>query len=312
MNILILGGLGFLGINITKVLLKKGHSVTVADMTTPIPDRKLDGCRYVVCNFNNIAAISSEFDDIDVVIHLISTTLPAKSNIDISDDINTNLIGTVELLKICVERHVGRVIFSSSGGTVYGIPENIPISERHPTNPICSYGIVKLAIEKYLQLFNRLYGLDYCILRISNPYGPYQNYRGSQGSVGIFIWKLLHGETIEIWGDGSVIRDYIYVEDVANAFITAACSEESPIKTFNIGCGQGFSINEILGKLESVLHIKPTIKYTIGRNIDVPINVLDVSLARKHMGWSAKTLLSDGIIKTAEFIAKGKVVKYPC
>jgi UDP-glucose 4-epimerase len=172
MNVLILGGLGFLGINVTKGMLEASHSVTVVDMNMPAKGRKIDGCKYVVCSFDKLSSISSEFDDIDVVIHLISTTLPSTSNENIEHDISSNLLNTIELLHLCVEHNVKRVVFSSSGGTVYGIPDTIPISEDHPTNPICSYGIVKLPIEKYLQLFNRLYGLDYRILRISNPYGP--------------------------------------------------------------------------------------------------------------------------------------------
>jgi len=302
MNILILGGLGFLGVNITKALLEKGHLVTVVDSYFPRQIKRLDGCRYIVSDFKCLNSISTEFDNIDTVIHLISTTLPATSNDDIDKDISTNLLGTIELLRLCVERGVGRVIFSSSGGTIYGIPKTIPIPETHITDPICSYGIVKLSIEKYLQLFYRLYGLDYYILRVSNPYGPYQNYRGKQGSIGVFIWKLLHDEPIEIWGDGSVIRDYIYIEDVANAFVIAVSSEENPIKTYNIGSGKGYSINDIIKEIKSVLQKTPTIKYLPGRNIDVPVNILDVSLANTHLGWSAETSISEGIKKTAEFI----------
>lgn len=302
MKILILGGLGFLGVNVSRGFLLEGHSVTVIDRVVPSDDKKLPGCQYIACDFSNLATISSEFQNVDVVIHLISTTLPATSNLNIKNDISANLIGTVQFLQLCVEQNVKRIIFPSSGGTVYGIPESIPIAETHSTNPICSYGIVKLAIEKYLQLFYRLYGLDYRVLRVSNPYGPHQNYRGSQGSVGIFIWKALKGETIEIWGDGSVIRDYLYVGDMVSAFIAAAYSNQDSPKIFNIGSGQGSSLNDVLYEIEHVLQVKPLVKYTSGRGVDVPINILDVSLAETHLGWKVKSPLSDGIIKTIEFI----------
>ena len=132
------------------------------------------------------------------------------------------------MLEVAQKNNIRKVIFVSSGGTVYGIPQEVPIKESHPTEPICSYGIGKLAIEKYLNLFHLLHGMDYCVLRLANPFGERQRVAAEQGAVTVFLDKALRNEEIAIWGDGSVVRDYFYVGDAVSA-MTKALAYKGPV-----------------------------------------------------------------------------------
>jgi UDP-glucose 4-epimerase len=177
----------------------------------------------------------------------------------------------------------------------------VPIGEDHPTDPISSYGIVKLAIEKYLRLFYHLHGLDYTVLRISNPYGPYQNPVSQQGVISVFLHRIYTGRPITIWGDGSVVRDYLYVSDLIDA-LEAVSRTETEGKVFNIGSGHGVSLQELIGLMTSVLGERPAVEYLPSRALDVPASVLDVSRARRELGWEPKTDLQEGIARTWDWI----------
>ena len=197
---------------------------------------------------------------------------------------------------------VERVVFVSSGGTVYGVPEQIPIPETHPTHPICGYGIHKLSVEKYLHLYEQLHGVPYRVLRLSNPYGIEQVANRPQGVIGNFVYKALHGEPLEIWGDGSVVRDYVYIEDVMDAFLRVA-THEGPARVFNIGSGEGHSIVDIREIIEEAVGRALDVTYGGARDVDVPANVLDVSLARRELRWEAHTPLLAGVSELVRFFA---------
>lgn len=301
MNTLLVGGNGFLGTHLAGRLLENDHSIRIYDRS-PNKFRTLPrSVEYVEGELGNHGLIREALEDVEVVYHFVSTTLPKTSNDDPIYDVRSNLIDTLQLLESCVEAGVRKVVFTSSGGTVYGVPREVPIEEEHPTHPISSYGIVKLAIEKYLHLFHHLHGLDYTALRVSNPYGPYQNPTGQQGAISVFLRRLYEGEPITIWGDGSVVRDYLYVSDVAEALELAATTD-TPIKVFNVGSGRGVSLNELLHLMAEVVGEQPEVQYQPGRPLDVPANVLDVSRVRKALGWSPGTELSEGIARTWEWI----------
>ena len=187
------------------------------------------------------------FKDIDIIVHLASGTLPKSSNDSPKIDVQINLLGSLNVLECAVKNKVSKVVFLSSGGTVYGNPVFTPIAETHPTNPICSYGINKLAIEKYCFLYQQLYGLDTVILRLANPYGERQRLDSGQGVVPVFLGRALRNQPLEIWGDGSTIRDFLYISDVIDA-ITSACLYEADgsQNLFNIGSGKGISLNELI------------------------------------------------------------------
>jgi UDP-glucose 4-epimerase len=260
-------------------------------------DTMVSALEWIEGDFTNPADIQHAVAGCDVIFHLICTTLPKSSNDNPIYDIESNVISTVRLLDAAKENKVKKVVFISSGGTVYGIPRNIPIPETHPADPVCSYGIAKLAIEKYLGLYHYLYGIDYCILRVANPFGEGQRVVSSQGAVAVFLYRALKNELIEVWGDGSVVRDYVYIGDVVDAFLKAMDHTGSP-RTFNIGSGRGYSLNELLEIIESLIgHPVPRI-YKEARTLDVPVNVLDISSAGKFLNWQPRTSFRDGLMRT--------------
>ncbi len=304
MNILILGGAGFIGTHLAGALLQLGHVVRVFDRpSTNMPPRiarhpRLERLEGDILNHDEV---DSALEDMEFVYHLVSTTLPKSSNDNPEYDIETNLVVSVRLLEAAWRRSIRRIVFLSSGGTVYGVPDHVPIPESHPCDPISSYGIVKLAIEKYLHLYRVLHGLDSCTIRLSNPFGEYQRIQSAQGAVGVFLHRAIHGQSIEIWGDGSVTRDYIYVGDVAEALVKML-DYEGRHKTFNIGSGTGMNLNDIIGQIETVLGRSVSRIYKPARRFDVPVNVLDVGLAQRELGWTPRTSFSEGLARTAAWI----------
>jgi UDP-glucose 4-epimerase len=181
----------------------------------------------------------------------------------------------------------------SSGGTVYGSPRAVPVDESHPNDPICSYGISKLAIEKYLFLYQQLYGLNYIALRAANPYGPGQNPYSGQGVIANFVHRMLSKQSIEIWGNGDIVRDYFHVRDLASLTKLALFSTETGV--FNAGSGVGVSINQLIKILGSIIKYQTEIVYKEQRILDVPAIVLDCAAAKRKFGWQAGTSLQDGI-----------------
>ncbi len=256
-------------------------------------------------NFLARSDIEAALNGIDVCFHLISTTIASTSNANPTFDVETNLLGTLQSLKCAVKSGVKRIVFISSGGTVYGVPKTIPISEEHSTYPTSSYGITKLAIEKYLDLYRSLHGLEYVTLRLANPYGVGQRLDAQQGAIAVFLARALRGEEISIWGDGSVIRDYIYVDDAIDAMVRSADVNIQGGCVVNIGAGVGYSINEILSAIEKVTGRRTNKKYVEGRTYDVPANVLDISAAARLLGWTPKISLEEGLLRFSNWIKDG-------
>lgn len=301
MNVLVLGGNGFIGSHLVDKLLKEGHSVRVFDKNEEHFRKPLQKVDYHLGEFGNRGLLLEALKDMDVVVHLISTTLPKTSNDDPVFDVQSNIVESLFLLEQCVKIGIKKIIFASSGGTIYGVPDAVPVAEENATNPICSYGICKLAIEKYLMLYKQLYNLNYTILRPSNPYGSRQNPFGIQGAIPVFLGKILRNETIQIWGTGNVVRDFIYIEDVVNAFHRSII-HDSNIKIFNIGSGKGHSLNDLLSIIRNVTEIDVSINYTKSRTYDVSEIYLDISNAKKELHWEPHTSLEEGIKLTWEFV----------
>jgi UDP-glucose 4-epimerase len=298
---LVLGGNGFIGTHLVDGLLEEGYPVRIYDRSPNRFRATPQNAEYVEGELGNHGLIRAAVEDVEVVFHFVSTTIPKTSNDDPIYDVRSNLVDTLQLLESCVEAGVRKVVFASSGGTVYGQPQTMPITEDHPTNPITSYGIVKLAVEKYLSLFHHLHGLDYTALRISNPYGSYQDPGGQQGAIVVFLHRLHTGQPITIWGDGRVVRDYLYVTDLVDALVLAAVSE-TPRKVLNVGSGRGTSLNELVALMGEVTGERLEVEYRSGRALDVPANVLEVSRAHEELGWSPRTELAGGIARTWEWI----------
>jgi UDP-glucose 4-epimerase len=300
MRCLVLGGVGFIGSHIVDSLLQRGHAVRVFDrprIDTKNLSNSLSHLELHSGEFFNEDDVAKALVGIDTIVHLISTTTPASSNDNPVYDAETNIAGTVRLLALAKGAGVKKIVFASSGGTVYGDPLQLPIPETHPNNPICSYGITKLTIEKYLHLFHHLHGLDYSILRIANPYGERQNPSGGLGAVTVFLWKMLHGEPITIWGNGEVARDYFYISDLVAAFIKVI-EETAPSRIYNIGGGRAYSLNEIIDAIQVVTGKTALVNYTPARKLDVPVNYLDITRARNELAWTPTITLEQGIAKT--------------
>lgn len=279
----VVGANGFIGTNLCIELIRLGCEVTAFDRRDDVTYLPPEVHR-ISGNFLDPSALASAIEGADVVVHLVSTLTAALSNQHIEQDVRENLIGTLGVIETCKAMQIGRLIILSSGGTIYGPDVIVPTPEDAPCEPICSYGIVKLAIEKYASLYRRISQLDICVLRVSNPYGPHQIARG-QGFIAAALERVLRGEAIEIWGDGSVIRDYIYIDDVVHS-ITAASKFTHPNgpHVFNIGSGHGRSINEVLEVIEE-LHGKIDVIYKSSRGVDVPISLLDIRRAESFLNW---------------------------
>jgi UDP-glucose 4-epimerase len=284
---LVLGGAGFIGSHLAEALAQAGHRVRVFDR--PHVDRlplfaRAKGFEVFTGDFLNPQALAPALQGAEVVFHLVSTTLPKNSNDNPVYDVESNVLGSLRLIELCRKHGVRKLVFVSSGGTVYGVPRSTPVAEDHPTDPISSYGIHKLMVEKYLALAHRLHGLDYRIVRPANLYGPRQRLDIAQGAVAVFLDRALRDQPIQIWGDGSVVRDYVYVADAVDAML------------------KGASLNQLVAEIEQLLGRPVKVEHSEARVLDVPVNVLDASLAERLLGWRASTPLREGLRRTCEWL----------
>ena len=299
MKVLVLGGSGFIGSALVGGLLNQGHQVRVFDRNIEAVRQQFPDINDVVhADFVDVMSLTEAMSGVDMIFHLISTSVPATSNKNPVHDIESNLVNTVKLLELMRNADVKRIVYLSSGGTVYGTPKSLPITENHPTNPTCSYGIVKLAIEKYLLMYAELYQLDATILRPSNPYGPGQTHKGVQGFIGTCIDKINDGQPITVWGDGSVVRDYVYIDDVVSACLaTMKGQQRGPV---NISSGVGYSLNQIINMIEKYKGEEVEVVYQSKRSFDIPEVILDNRLAKKSLGWVPQTLIERGLSLTLQ------------
>ncbi len=304
-SVLVLGGAGFIGSNLTIELLNLGFHVRL--FTRPSNSLKnlvhyLDRLELVYGDFMDEVAVRKAVEGVDYVVHSISTTLPATTTDSGIYDINSNLVPTVRLLENCLNFGVKKFIYISSGGTVYGEPRYIPIDEQHPLLPKSLYGHSKKIIENYVNFYSHSHDLKTGILRVSNPYGPYQSSYRNQGLVAAAFGCILDERQFSIYGDGKIVRDYIYVADVVDAIILALENESSV--ALNISSGHGASILDILNKINQLSGNKLSKKHIESRQQDVQENILDNQLAQKTLGWKPKIDLDKGLALTWNWICK--------
>ncbi|MEG9524873.1 MAG: NAD-dependent epimerase/dehydratase family protein [Hyphomicrobiales bacterium] len=299
---LVLGGGGFLGLNLCNRLAAVGAEVTCFSRSHPQPEVLDRRVSRVTGQFADRLAIANAVERQDVVFHLIAGSIPESSNRDPSAELAAAPIATLHLLDICRSARIRKLVFSSTGGAIYGIPRAIPIPEQAPTDPISAYGISKLMIEKSLYLYRHLHGIDYQILRIANPYGRFQLGTKHQGLIGSYIHRVLSGLPLEVWGTGEVVRDFLHVDDVSDAFL-AAVTYEGPHKILNVGSGVGLSVNQVIAELEAAFGLdRLPCLYKPGRAADVPANVLDTALIRSELGWQPRVALRAGLVSTIEWM----------
>jgi len=292
----VLGAGGFIGTNLCRALVHKVKRLRAFGRQNHFPDA-MRNIQWIQGDFNDPAAVAAAIEGCDIVFHLVTATTPSTSNIDKIADLQSNVRSSLQLLDACRSGAVRRVVFVSSGGTVYGVPGSTPIPETAATNPITAYGVSKLAIEKYCALYEHLYGLQHRVLRVANPYGPFQTTSKNQGVIAAFMRSFLDKTPLEIWGDGSVIRDYIYIDDVISALEKAAV-HEGQHRIFNIASNEGRSLNEIAAEIQLVFGRKTDVNYFPSRPIDVHCNVLDTRLAEQELVWQPTVNFHEGLIRT--------------
>jgi len=300
MNVLVIGGTGFIGSHVCDSLLLAGHTVGVYTRHDEKYRNNLKSITYFKGDISDTSALSEALIGIDSVVHLVSTTLPSTSNLNPTNDVRSNLIHAIELLELLRKNGPKKIVFISSGGTVYGEPLYLPVPESHPLNPICSYGIVKVAIENYMNLYQQQYGIESVIMRVSNPYGPRQGHMGVQGLISAFLNRVKNDQDLIVWGDGETIRDYIYISDIANLFDKVLRSSLTGV--FNVGSGQGFTINQVIDVISKVTNINPTVIYKESRVFDVKKIYLDTRKTQEAFDWNVNTDLFNGIKKHWEWL----------
>lgn len=295
---LITGGFGYLGRRLARRLLDGGRRVRLLDSGARAHEVRLLArhplCQVLSGDLRRLCSRKSLLDGVDCVAHLACSTNPRLSDEDPMLDVDSNLRALVALLSAMKGRRGCRIIFASSGGTIYGAHRYLPIDEKHPTSPMNLHGAMKKASEVYLEAFHLRHGVDYAALRVANLYGPFQHYRTRFGAVASFIAGVMAGEPLSIWGDGSIVRDYVYVDDVVDAFLLAM-DNAYPERVFNVGTGRGVSLNELAALVERACGKKARLRRLPASAIDVPASVLDSGLFHRLSGWSPKVSLEEGV-----------------
>ena len=284
-KILFIGGAGFIGSNLIKWISSKEYEIHVCEPSCANVQRLKD-IQVILhsCSLNNIEYIKSIIieNEIEVIVHLVSTLIPGSTYENYKEEYKNMIFPSIELMEICAEREI-RFVYFSSGGTIYGNRKDVlPFVEQDSMAPISYYGWSKQMMENSIMFMHRTKALDYLILRPSNPYGHGQNLFGKQGLVAVAIGKILKGEPVEVWGDGSAVRDYIYIDDLVKVFLVLL---EKNVKntTLNIGSGRGFSVNDVLAFLKIVSKQDFKIEYKNPRPVDVSNMVLDISNLKQYV-----------------------------
>lgn len=299
---LIMGGGGFLGVHLANALIRQGAVVRAFGRTLADPKELDERVHWSSGHFEDPVAVAEAVRGQEIVFHLLSGSVPGRPGQKPVSDLETNVLGTLRFLDICNAAAVRRIVFASSGGTVYGPANQYPTPEGAPTDPISAYGVGKLAIEKYLALYQHLYGLEYLALRIANVYGPLQSTLKRQGVVAAMLDHALAGKPLEIWGTGEVVRDFVHIDDVVSAFLLAA-TYDGPHRVMNVGSGTGLSINQVASDIETVAGTANLSRiYRAGRAADVPVNILDISLITRETTWRPKRPWLDGLRSTARWM----------
>jgi UDP-glucose 4-epimerase len=305
MRILVTGGAGFIGSHVVDAYVSTGHEVAVLDdLSTGLRENLNPKARFHQMDLRDPALPELVKRENPEVVNHHAAQMSVKLSVeDPLFDASVNITGTLSLLESCRQAGVRKVIYSSSGGTVYGEPRRLPLDEGHQLAPISPYGVSKLAGEYYLNTYASSWGMECVILRYGNVYGPRQRPHGEAGVVAIFCLDLLAGRAPVIHWDGEQEKDYVYVEDCVRANVAGLAPGVSGV--FNIGAGVGTSVNELYRHIAGFLDASE-VKPVPGprRTGDVRKIYLDTSRARDRLGWEPAVSLMEGLRRTAEFFRK--------
>ena len=293
MGVLVLGGNGLIGSALCKHLAER--ELDVIATTRSLGEVRIGtGVRWKRLDLATYAEWGSLLQDVDTVYHLAWSTIPPSAALDPARDVIENVVGTLRLLEAAREIPNIRIVFASSGGSVYGAPDHLPVDEAHPTRPLSAYGVSKLMVEHYIEKYRSLYGIDGISLRIGNCYGARQSERKGLGAVALFARAALKGEPIRLFGDGKAVRDYVHVDDVVCA-LAAAGDRRRASGPLNIGSGMGHSLAEVIAKLEAAIGSRLELQKVAARAFDVPASILDIRRAKERIGWQPTIDLDRGI-----------------
>lgn len=301
MKILVTGGAGFIGSNLVDELIKQSHEVLVIDNLSTGNKANLNPkAKFFELDIadNKLAEVFTA-EKPEIIFHLAAQIDVRKSVADPVWDAQQNILGSINLLENCKNHGVKKVIFSSTGGAIYGDTDKIPTNEEHPALPISPYGIAKLTIEKYLHYYQTVFGLPYVILRYSNVYGPRQNSKGEAGVVAIFCDYLLAGKQPVINGDGKQTRDYVFVGDVIKANLLALDSNK--IDIYNIGTGVETDVNELAKLIKNNIETKQEFSHGPAKEGEQQRSCLDTGKAKKELGLQPEINLVAGIEQTVSW-----------
>lgn len=307
MKILITGGAGFIGSNIADALIAAKHKVVVLDNLSSGKKSNVNSkVKFYWSDITDKKAVDDIFkkEMLDAVIHNAAQIDVRKSVEDPAYDAGVNILGSLNVLDACVKNNVKKIIFASSGGTIYGECKTKAPDENAFPNPLSPYGIAKYSVENYIRFFSAIHGLKYTILRYANVYGPRQDPKGEAGVVAIFTGKMLNGEPVTVYGDGKQMRDYVYVADVVNANLKALSKGDN--MTINIGTQKTTSVNELVKLMSAAANYSQKAVYKPARDGELFKSFLNNAKAKKDLGWRPKVNMKDGIKETIKYFKKLK------
>lgn len=301
MKILVTGGAGFIGSHVVDLLINSGHDVVVVDNLSTGRMKNLNPkARFYKIDIRDPELRRVfEIEKPEIVDHHAAQMNVRRSVADPLYDADVNIRGSVNLLELCREFQVRKVIYISSGGAVYGEPVYLPCDEEHPVRPLCPYGLTKYAFELYLYIYQQNYGIDYTVFRYPNVYGPRQDPLGEAGVIAIFTGQMLRGQPVTIYGSGEQVRDYVHVYDCARANLMAL--ENGSGRVYNLGSGQGTTVNELFSKLKTITGYSGVPVYApakVGETFKIYLNA---QRARDELGWKQTISLEEGLYNTVEY-----------
>lgn len=305
MKVLVTGGAGFCGSNLVDRLVESGYDVAVVDnLSTGRPENLHPEARFYQVDIRSPELLQVlETERPDYVSHLAAQISVQISLRNPMRDASSNVLGSINLLEACNKVGIKKFIYVSTGGAVYGEPNYLPCDEEHPVQPLCQYGASKHAVEHYLYLYNKLYGMNYTVLRYPNIYGPRQDPFGEAGVIAIFTRRMLAATEVVINGSGEQERDFLYVGDAAEANLLALTKGDGG--TFNLGWGRGVSINRVFEVLREMTGYDREAVH--GPPVPEVFKIcLQARKARDVLGWEPKISLEEGLRRTVEYFRNQK------
>jgi UDP-glucose 4-epimerase len=304
MRILVTGGAGFIGSHTVDALVASGAGeVSVLDDFSTGKRSQVNAKAAIYqTDLRDPAAVAAVVAQArpEIIFHLAAQMDVRRSVADPAFDAQVNLVGFLNLMESARRHGLKRVIFSSTGGAIYGEQDEFPCTEDHPRRPVSPYGVAKLATEAYLFFYKVEYGIDYLALRFANVYGPRQDPHGEAGVVAIFCGRILDGKPVTIYGDGAQTRDYVYVGDVVRAVVAAAKSSASAV-ALNIGTGVETNVNDLYSTLAGIADFPTKAQHGAARPGEQKRSVISPARAQRELGWRPEIKLADGLEETFKY-----------